>query len=58
VKVLGELEPVESKLFVSLQSVSVSAEAFLQLVRLKRPEMLEETVALDFMDGVRTGSLH
>jgi hypothetical protein len=58
VKVLGELEPVESKLFVSLQSVSVSAEAFLQLVRLKRPEMLEETVALDFTDGVRTGSLH
>lgn len=57
-KVLGELEPVESKLFVSLQSVSVSAEAFLQLVRLKRPEMLEETVALDFTDGVRTGSLH
>jgi hypothetical protein len=58
VKVLGELEPVESKLFVSLQSVSVSAEAFLQLVRLKRPEMLEETVALDFTDGVQTGSLH
>jgi hypothetical protein len=58
VKVLGELEPVESKLFVSLQSVSVSAEAFLHLVRLKRPEMLEETVALDFTDGVRTGSLH
>jgi hypothetical protein len=57
VKVLGELEPVESKLFVSLQSMSVSAEAFLQLVCIKRPEMLEEMVALDFTDGVRTGSL-
>jgi hypothetical protein len=56
--VLGELEPVESKLFVSLRSVSILAEAFLQLVRLKRPEMLEEMVTLDFTDGVQTGSLH
>ena len=56
-KVLGEFEPVESKLFVSLWSVSASTEAFLRLGRLKRPETVEETVPLDFTDGVRTGSL-
>lgn len=54
---LGEFEPVESKLFVSLWSVSASAEAFLRLARLKRPETVEETVPFDCTEGVRTESL-
>jgi hypothetical protein len=55
VKVLGEFEPVESKLVESLWSVSVSAEAFLRPVdRLKRPETVEDTLPLDCTEGART----
>jgi hypothetical protein len=54
VKVLGELEPVESKLFVSLQRVSISAEAFLQLVRLKRLWTLRTVCEQDhYIEGLR-----
>ena len=56
-KLFGEFEPVESKLVVSLWSVSVSAEAFLRLDRLKRPETVEDTVPLDSTEGARTESL-
>lgn len=56
-KLFGEFEPVESKLVVSLWSVSVSAEAFLRLDRLKRPETVEDTVPLDCTEGARTESL-
>lgn len=56
-KLPGEFEPVESKLIESLWSVSVSAEAFLRLDRLKRPETVEDTVPLDCTEGARTESL-
>jgi hypothetical protein len=58
VKVFGEFEAVESKLVVSLCRVSVSVEFFLRpVVRLNRPETVEDTVPLDFTEGVRIESL-
>lgn len=58
VKVLGEFEPVESKLVESLWRVSVSAEVFLRPVdRLKRPETDDEIVPLVCTEGARTESL-
>jgi hypothetical protein len=58
VKVVGEFEAVESKLVVSLCRVSVSVEVFLRpVVRLKRPETVEDTVPLEFTEGVRIESL-
>ena len=57
-KVFGEFELVESKLAASLWSVSVSAEAFLRpVVRLKRPETVEDTVPLECTEGARPESL-
>ena len=53
-KVFGELELVDSKLVESLWRVSVSVAVFLRLgVRLKRPETVEDTVPLDWTEGVR-----
>jgi hypothetical protein len=58
VKVLGEFEPVESKLVESLWRVSVSVEGFLRPVdRLKRPDTVEVIVPLDCTEGARTESL-
>lgn len=57
-KLFGEFEPVESKLVESLWRVSVSAEAFLRpVVRLKRPDTVEDTDPLDWTEGARIESL-
>ncbi|KAN0124270.1 hypothetical protein V8E52_001919 [Russula decolorans] len=53
-EIRSQIEAVEADARQTGAHVSVSAEAFLRLVHLKRPEMLEETVALDFKDDQDT----